>query len=73
MSTPSTFKIPEASLWEKRMLAKDGKVKEIAHYFPVIGRGCIAHDTISHAIVEKELRHAFSRTFMEWVRHLLDW
>ena len=27
MSTPSTFKIPEASLWEKRMLAKDGKVK----------------------------------------------
>ena len=73
MSTPPTFKIPDTSFWDKRMLAKDGKVKEIAHYFPIIGRGCIAHDTVSHASIENELKHAFNRTLAEWLRHLLDW
>ena len=73
MSTTTPFKIPAASLWERRIQSKDGKVKEIAHYFPVIGRGNISHDTVPHALVEKELRRAFTRSFSEWCRKLMDW
>ena len=73
MKASSSFNIPALSLWEKRMLANDGKIKEIANYYPVIGRGNIAHDTVSHARIEKELNSAFNRTFGEWVRQLLDW
>ena len=55
------------------MQPKDGKVKEIAHYFPAIGRGNVSHDTVPHAIIEKELRGAFTRSFSEWCRKLMDW
>ena len=55
------------------MLPRDEKEKDFDHYFPFIGRGTIEHDTVSYAKMEKELKHAFSRTFMEWLRDLLGW
>ncbi len=72
MTTHPSYRIPVKSLWEKRMFPENGKIKEIVHYFPVIGRGNIAHDTISHAKVERNLNKSFFRTIREWYCQLFD-
>ena len=55
------------------MFPEQGKIKGIAHYYPVIGRGNVSHDTLSHDKVEDGLEKSFARTFKEWCRQLLDW
>ena len=55
------------------MFSEQGKIKGIAHYYPVIGRGNVSHDTLSHEKVEDGLEKSFARTFKEWCRQLLDW
>lgn len=55
------------------MLTDQPAPMEIGHYYPVIGRGNIAHATISHEEVERELDHAFSRSLKEWLFRLMDW
>ena len=55
------------------MLIKNAGEKEISHFYPMIGRGNIAHDTVSHAKVERRLMNSFYRTIREWFCHLFDW
>ena len=73
MNRKAAVTIPSKSLWESRMLTDQPAPMEIGHYYPVIGRGNIAHATISHEEVERELDHAFSRSLKEWLFRLMDW
>ena len=59
------------SLWDRRML--DGKrVKNIASYFPEIGRGSIEHDVVPHDVIERGIVGCAKKTMLESICGWLD-
>ena len=73
MAVLRKYNIPVRTLWERRMLPDNGKIKEIGDYFPVVVRGNIAHDTVPHGHVEKKLEHSGVRSWRERLCQWLDW
>ena len=65
------MKIPETGVWEERqkVAARTGRPVEIFSAYPLIGRGSVQHDQISHADVLSRFERALHiplRTRIGW-------